>query len=105
MDGIKEEMEEAQLKVEMNRDSLAADIYSLLAKESDFAKVVTQFHSNSSEFRLVKFFKFDPCRTDHSALRRIAASIPFGRFESVGRAHSNVGGQVEGAHLEAGVRL
>lgn len=41
MDGIKEELEEAQQKVEMNRDSLAADIYSLLAKESDFAKVFT----------------------------------------------------------------
>lgn len=39
MDGIKEELEEAQLKVEMNRDALAADIYSLIAKESDFAKV------------------------------------------------------------------
>lgn len=39
MDGIKEELEEAQLKVEMNRDGLAADIYALLAKEADFAKV------------------------------------------------------------------
>ena len=39
MDGIKEEMEEAQLKVDMSRDSLAADIYTLLAKESEFAKV------------------------------------------------------------------
>lgn len=39
VDGIKDELEEAQLKVEMNRDGLAADIYSLLAKESDFAKV------------------------------------------------------------------
>lgn len=43
VDGIKEELEEAQLKVEMNRDSLAADIYSLLAKESDFAKVCKFF--------------------------------------------------------------
>ena len=39
IDGIKEEMEEAQLKVDMSRDSLAADIYTFLAKESDFAKV------------------------------------------------------------------
>ena len=39
VDVIKEEMEEAQVKVEMARDSLSADIYSLLAKESDFAKV------------------------------------------------------------------
>lgn len=39
MDGIKEEMEEAQLKVDIARDSLAADIYTLIAKESEFAKV------------------------------------------------------------------
>lgn len=39
MDGIKEEMEEAQLKVDIGRDSLAADIYSLLAREAEFAKV------------------------------------------------------------------
>lgn len=39
MDGIKEELEEAQLKVDIARDSLAADIYTLLAKESEFAKV------------------------------------------------------------------
>lgn len=39
VDGIKEEMEEAQLKVDIARDSLAADIYTLLAKESEFAKV------------------------------------------------------------------
>lgn len=39
VDVIKEEMEEAQVKVDMARDSLAADIYTLLARESDFAKV------------------------------------------------------------------
>jgi len=42
IDNIKEEMEEAQLKVDMGRDSLAADIYSLMARESDFAKVHKQ---------------------------------------------------------------
>lgn len=39
IDSIKEEMEEAQLKVDMGRDSLAADIYALMAREADFAKV------------------------------------------------------------------
>jgi len=43
-------LEEAQLKVEMNRDGLAADIYTLLAKESDFAKVCSiYFHSKISK--------------------------------------------------------
>ncbi len=45
VDGIKEELEEAQLKVEMNRDALAADIYALLAKEADFAKVLPPTYS------------------------------------------------------------
>ena len=56
MDGIKEEMEEAQLKVDIARDSLAADIYSLLAKESEYAKV----------FLLQKsIFKFMGVRVDN----------------------------------------
>lgn len=57
VDGIKEELEEAQLKVEMNRDALAADIYSLIAKESDFAKVSHWLRAKSS-YRLVFHFSF-----------------------------------------------
>lgn len=50
IDSIKEEMEEAQLKVDMGRDSLAADIYSLMAKESDFAKVILNFAESQRNY-------------------------------------------------------
>lgn len=40
MDGIKEEMEEAQSKVDQSRDSLAADIFALLAREAELARVL-----------------------------------------------------------------
>ena len=46
-------MEEAQLKVDMGRDSLAADIYSLMAKESDFAKVWSKEMKNFPNAKII----------------------------------------------------
>lgn len=50
IDSIKEEMEEAQLKVDMGRDSLAADIYALMAREADFAKVILNFAESQRNY-------------------------------------------------------
>ena len=70
MDGIKEEMEEAQLKVDIARDSLAADIYSLLAKESEYAKV----------FLIQKsIFTFGTCELTIFVFFRLLDNSPFGR--------------------------
>ena len=65
IDGIKEEMEEALLKVDQTRDALAADIYPRLAKESDYAKVCLfgqWFHQEINQSKTTE------CMNDFSSL-------------------------------------
>ncbi|XP_057378728.1 LOW QUALITY PROTEIN: rho GTPase-activating protein 44-like [Daphnia carinata] len=88
VDGIKEELEEAQLKVEMNRDGLAADIYSLLAQESDFAKVILHFAESQRQYHL-------------AALKVLDEHIPL--LESKWKAH--IQKRVFGFDLEEHLRV
>lgn len=87
---IREELEEAQQKVEQNRDALAADIYTLLSREAEFGKVNKRYLMNELSFDFLVdqvILKFAESQRNYhlAALKVLDENIP--NLENKWRAH------------------
>ncbi|ELT92239.1 hypothetical protein CAPTEDRAFT_221706 [Capitella teleta] len=52
LDSVREEMEEAQNKVDLARDQLSTEMFSLLARESDFSKILYDMITVQSQYHM-----------------------------------------------------